>query len=312
MAKKEIEKEFLENARDVGAFSAPSEAGEEPERLLRILKKIDGTPEGRELLDFLELYNIPVVFSHDTKSACSSSCIKIEGGAYLPIPGTQWILLNPEREDNILARALFHEARHARQSNAGLFMPGKQISPFDFVWYVRMKEADAEADNVLNLLRMKVVGDGALFDLGLEKKYRYAELYHVAEKTYAEDPASLDDGRLKRAVFDAWFAVDALKEGYDREAIDRQWESVRKIFDFYPDHKLPKMPLVAADIEKLGSLAGESVNYLKLPGHRPLEDVYYKESFTPTHLEQLKTLEREWEKKFIPLAKKSPTKNPEP
>lgn len=293
--------DFKRAAQETCTPFTPPSAAEEYQRYERIIGKIKTIPEGKELLRFLEEHHIPIVFSRDTFSAAISFSIEIKESKYQPIRGTEWILLNPDRPDNDLSWGLFHEGRHARQNNGGLRMADKQVSPIDHAWYVRVAEADAEADNVLNLFKLKLNGDAALFDLGKNEDYR--EMYRVAEERYLQDPASLHNGRLKRMIFDTWFLSEASREGYDRNIVSKDWSWFQNLLSKYPGHGLVKSSLTASDVEKLGMVGGEDLNYLTLDGFRPIDDPYYKTP-SPQHQQKLQEMTNTWENNFRPLGQK--------
>jgi hypothetical protein len=74
------------------------------------------------------------------------------------------------------------------------------------------------------------------------------------------------------------------------------WPFYNGLLECYPDNSFSKAPLTIADLEKLGAVGGESINYLTLPGFRSLGDPYYIEGFAPLHHLQLLTLTEAWQK----------------
>ncbi|MCE9507713.1 MAG: hypothetical protein K8R48_05270 [Alphaproteobacteria bacterium] len=306
-------KNFQDNKISVLNKPVEPDASLLQQRLKSIIDKIIATPDGENLVSFLLEHNIPVAFSKATQYAAHRTNLALKEGKLMPVPGTQFILINPDQDDALLISAFLHEARHAQQCLSGMAMPDKRVSPQHLAVFTRMLEADAQATAVLKAFKMKLDGDDSLFAAG--KTIGYQEMYRVAEEQYLKDPTSLDNGRLKRMIFDAWFSeADGTKHGYDGLVIGTVWPFYNGLLDCYPDNSFSKSPLTVKDLEKLGTVGGESMNYLTLPGFRSLGDPYYIEGFSPLHHLQLLTLTEAWQKTPLPtqdnLSKKAPAGGP--
>jgi hypothetical protein len=183
----------------------------------------------------------------------------------------------------MLIYTLAHELQHQQQMKAGLFtlyVHGRMPSPPETVWYNRAIEADATATAVDIAWKLKEAGKSAAWDY-VRKHDQCSEAARAYAKVAAADPAAVQDGRAKRAAFDSWF-------------VQRQRRDMgQTTSQAYNDPGLALVPqaeaaagwlqqgmrtdrLTAADIEKLGDLA--PFNYLKIPGGRPLDDIYYRKA----------------------------------
>jgi hypothetical protein len=298
--------EFIQNAASFCLPFTPPTPEQQQKRLEKILAQIKKIPEGAALLVFLEEKKVKIIFSRDVRFASYSSGSDYSWGRCTPRPGEQYILFNPDRDDALLTACFFHEARHMQQVFSGVVRPDKQVSPFDLAWYIRVHEADAEASSVIVALKRKISGDSSLFDI---EKMEYESMYRVAERQYARNPSSLDSGQLKRKVFDAWFS-DPVKQIYDKRVISTDWPDSVYSTDLSEDG-FSKSGLTCEDVQKIGAAGGESINYLTLPGFRPLDDPYYKGGFCDDHRRQLQVLLDKWEGLFSPEKKTPPKKSPD-
>lgn len=264
----------------------PSMSPAEQKRLSDIFNRMARHPEGAALIRFFQDEKIGVIFSADTNGggAVYSAEYIPANGQWTATPGTKMIEINPHTDDNRIISSLFHEGQHAKQDLAGVFYPDKLLSAHDFVWYTRMTEADAQANAVINLLKMKLQGDALPFDQ--EKNGVYSSMFTAAENGYSKDPTSLDDGSLKRDIFDAWFICPGLKSTYNRAVTLQNLPWIGWMLEYYPDHGLTKADLTTAEIEKIGTASQEKINYLTLPGAKPLDDPYYKDGFEPWFIQR--------------------------
>lgn len=195
-------------------------------------------------------------------------------GKYAAIPGTLEILLNPTiwRKKRLALSAL-HEARHLSQYMSGFFMPGKVVSRADVTWFLYVMEADAESFAALQAFKLKRVGDDSLFRVGKSRFYGRRRIYQAVENAYRQDPSSLENGRARRAAFDAFFTYAGLKEAYAERAVHKH-RHLTSIFSSSANARVEA--LSAAEVEGIGVVGGEKINYLTLPGFRPLNDLYYQ------------------------------------
>jgi hypothetical protein len=165
---------------------------------------------------------------------------------------------------------------------SGRWMPGYSTSipsPVERIWYDRAVEADAQATAVEIAWKLKDTGKPAAWNSLTSFEEPGNTIATAYEKQALADPASVDDGRAKRAAFDEWF-VTKTRLDYSFTELYNGW-AVEKVID---KDKLEKLtahgsklePLKVSDIEKLGELS--SVNYLTLPGGRALDDPYYRKA----------------------------------
>lgn len=299
----------MQNAASVCLPFVPSAAEKkQKKRLDGILDKVRKVPEGEKLLRFLEEKEVKILFSRDTEFASYSTGSSYSNGKCMPIPQRQFILYNPDQDDDWMVSAFFHEARHLQQVFSQVIRPAKQVSPFDLAWHIRMIEADAEAESIMIALKNKLDGNPLLLDKTRSTGYEHMCL--IAEVEYAQNPASFHDGTLKRMVFDAWFRETGfdLKQYYAEKVISEDWPCGIYATNM-AGYGFTKSPLTCEDIQKIGAAGGESINYLTLPGFRPLDEPYYKEGFSDRHRKQLQELTGEWEKMFLPGQDSAPKKD---
>lgn len=181
----------------------------------------------------------------------------------------------------MLVLVLAHEMQHQRQIMAGLLNPynqHKMPSPVEAVWYNRAIEADAHATAVDIAWKLKEEGKPAAWE---HARYvdRCKEMAQKYEEEALRDPASVADGRAKRAAFDHWFVQKqtlsmglTTSQSYNSGAMSNI-PSAAVAFE-WAKKGIKVQPLTAADFEKLGDLS--DTNYLKIPGSRNLDDPYYR------------------------------------
>lgn len=308
MDKKKFE-EFLvflrDNQNDI-VFLSQEESAEMAARADKIGQSIIKTPGGAELIRFLSENNVTFRFSRDVKTAQFRQRTAPNEGMWGIVPESQCIIMNPDIADDMLVSAFLHEARHAQQALAGVFRPDNNVSPFEMALFVRFVEADAQAEAVLKSFVMHLSGDSVVYESA--QQFGYAAMFKAAEEGYTNDPSSLEDGRLKRIIFDAWFASEENKNYYDAITAEQEFPNRMALLERMPEHGLTKTPLRAEDIEKIAVCGGEKINYMTLPGFRPLNDSYYFGGFTDKIFEKLNALNTSWETK--PGPKKKPPSGP--
>lgn len=302
----EPEDQFKENAESVLPPYLQPQGEKEQARLERIMGKLAAHDEGWEILQFLEEKKVPVVLIKELDGVAARAGIsfRAENGEITLLQGSQRIEVNVIRPDTEIAAVMLHEVRHLRQFLAGFIYPERYVSPADLAWFTRVIEADAETASVMAALRIKIAGDPSLFKAAQNSPFFY-EMYRVAEEEYKKDPSSLDDGRLQRKVFDTWFdPVYARGKGvYDEQVVFEQWPFFKMRMEFCASTPETAAPLTAAEITGIGVCGGEEINYLTLPGFRPIDDPYYKADFSFFHLQKIDELTKEWrgEKRDWPI-----------
>lgn len=274
-------------------------SAEERPRLENIKALLSVTEEGRGVLAFLAAKKIPVVFAEQESVARYAVHRTWKIDKFDILDGSESLKLNPKEDDAHLAGSIVHEVRHARQNHARQMYRDQRISLQDYIWNLRVLEADAEAEAVLVCFRAKLAGHPDMFDA--RKNSAYGDMCLAAEKIYAADPISIEDGRLKRAAFDVWFSLQKseIKHGYDSNAISSEWLSRQAEFNLIAQRKYPAVKMTKEDIAQMACVANEQGNYLALPGFKPLDDPYYTEDFAPEHVGQINKLTKKWLKQHV-------------
>ncbi len=292
MAFEKTSETFGENGGDIAAEGrlSPEEAARL--RMSSLIEKIRATPDGEGLLKFLQDNGVMFRFSRDVETAGFACTSLPDKGTWHTDPASKHIALNPDKPDINLIESFLHEARHAQQAMAGALQPTNHVSPMEMAWYTRFIEADAQSEAVIKTFKMKLAGDGSVFETAKNSVYR--DMFETAEREYARDPAALDDGRLRRMVFDTWFSLN-IKHDYDLYSAQKKFPYRVQMLEMLPDNGLQNKALDIGDLEKLGTVGGEAVNYLTLPGFKPLSDMQYLGDFRPGTLNALNEMKTVWD-----------------
>ena len=247
-------------------------------RVDRALDALGSVPEGAALVEAAKSSNVPIKLvpdpimrggalssmngAKDTKVTATVNELKLQGYA----------------TDGALTVMMAHELQHLRQAQGGLrsSFQGQMRSPEEALRYERVMEADAEATATEVAYKLKLAGKPEAWKALQSGQVMPPEISTAYERMVTEDPASLNDGRAKRAAFDTWFTAKT-KEGLTLPDVYNN-----QAFRNYPDvDHLEKMmnngatvtPLTTDDLKKFGALS--DVNYLDIPGSKPLDDPYY-------------------------------------
>jgi len=260
-------------------------------RLRKIFRQIAVMPggQGRDVAGFLSRIGVSFSFSDAVNFGRYQTRIFYKDGVWQPVPDTQEIIFNPDEKNTALAAALLHEARHLRQVFNHVSEPPAFAPPADFILYSYCLEADAQADAVLRAFRAKLAGDDALFRAWAGTGYDV--MIETAEREHRHDPSALDDGRLRRMVFDAWFLCPGKAVYYANQVLEN-WERCHNIFR---GKDAPKRRLALSEIEKIGTTGGEIKNYLTIPGFRSLRASDYMAGLSPAQKKKLTALTADWE-----------------
>ncbi|MDF3024792.1 MAG: hypothetical protein K0R10_2153 [Alphaproteobacteria bacterium] len=244
-------------------------------RLKRALSDIASIPEGAALVEAAA--GVPKIHLDPNPT--------VSGGQFCTtrsINGTDLSVI--AREINIAGLAtlggivavLTHELQHKRQMDHKVLnaIHDKAPSPIELLWHNRMTEADAEATAIDIAWKLKENGKPEAWT-----HIRTARDWPIAlaaeyEKKALADPSSVASGAAKRAAFDAWF--DAFNGGvsvmYNEQGISKT-PAPEGLEEMHKAGK-PFAPLTVADMEKIGDIG--PVNYLKLPGGKPLDSPDYR------------------------------------
>ncbi len=256
-------------------------------RINRALDTLAAVPEGQELVDSFRARNLPVDLAADPLH---------RGGQLDSLNGVTNDRISAEisrmklqgySTDGMLIVQMAHELQHLRQGQAGLRSPfqGQLRSPDDAIRYERIMEADAQATTTEIAWKLRQAGKPAAWTSLMEGSVMPPGIAQAYEKAATEDPASLIDGRAKRAAFDAWFtakpAAGRATTDINNDQALRNYPSPGQLKELAEAGARPA-PLTNDELKKFGALSG--VNYLDIPGGRPLDDPYY---YTEQDLNQL-------------------------
>lgn len=296
MAFEQTVQDIKNNGQSICSSSAES-PDMSSDRMQEIINKVLAAPGGIKLVSFLLENKVAPIFTKDNgiDFAQFRTNVALKDGKTSIIPGASYIAINPLASDDEIIGMIFHEGRHAQQYNAGIGLPDKIISPQHMAIHKRFLEADAQAEAVIQLLKMKLKGQPTFFYAA--RKDGYENMFDVALAGYEKDPTSLDDGRLKRMAFDAWF-TPGLKNAYDQSSLQTTYPQFIKQLGNSPEHGFAKTPITVEDLEKFGAVSEEKFNYLKLPGFKPLSDPYYTEGFSSSNHTLLLAMTKTWVESF--------------
>ncbi len=249
-------------------------------RTNRALGEISSIPEGKKLVDSV-LDGTQVGLNSDPRFTGGANCFMTSytNGNFKQSPN--FITADGYTTHGDTVGILIHELHHQRQMQNGVMKPlqDKVPSPVEQVWYERAMEADAQATATDIAWKLKEAGKPAAWK-AMERLGGWRQQVTEAYAKKAEqDPASVETGGAKREAFDAWFSAKSSKglttpQIYNRQALNNLTPS-ENIHDMHAAGK-PLAPIAVADIEKLGSIA--EVNYLKLPGGKPLDSMDYRQA----------------------------------
>lgn len=183
--------------------------------------------------------------------------------------GKPRLLLNPALPDADLVLTLAHELRHVMQDQvAPDARPGIDKSLFDAVALNRVREADAETAAIEVAAEVTAAGE-----MDLLARYREG----AATRYQPMVAAFLREDRpdmARRAAFDAWYGLDAVRNGYDlgqiheyRETLEAVEATVRAEPAALPAlaRTLDHRPLTGAAMAALAG-DGNGQNYLDATG----------------------------------------------
>lgn len=252
-------------------------------RINSAMETLEQTPEGKELVRIAEETKLPLYVNPDPLARGGGMWEETAVTADRMKGSPQKITLSGFSTEGDFTLTLAHELRHLQQAHLGVInaFQGKLVSPEDHIFQKRVIEADAQATATEIAWQLKEQGKPEAWKAAKAGTVMPAEIADAYEKMATSDPASLTDGRAKRAAFDEWFTAKFAKNG----------RTVADIYNYsnmnlYPQEteKLQQLkangakvePLTVDDLKKVGSVS--ALNYLDLPGGRPLDDPYYRRS----------------------------------
>ena len=256
-------------------------SGIENIRVRLALEELSAVPEGAALADLVKAgMQVRLDNKLPTMGISHPGNIVGEGGDERTLPGT--VIVQGISNRGMVVALLAHEIHHQRQIMAHLLEPyqeGKMPSPVEVLWYNRFVEADAHATAIDICWKLKQAGKPSAWNFVryVDRLGPMAERY---EQMAAKDPASVTDGRAKRAAFDRWFEPTPMKHSAGA-TVSQTYNSIGA--KLAPDLEKAEEwvakgirvePMTTADLAKLGDLA--PFNYLKIPGGRTLDDLFYR------------------------------------
>lgn len=250
-------------------------------RINSAMETLEQTPEGKELVRIAEQTKLPLYVNPDPLSRGGGMWEEaaVTGDRMTGTP--QKITLQGFSTEGDFTLILAHELRHLQQAHLEAInaFQGKLVSPEDHIFQKRVVEADAQATATEIAWQLKEQGKPEAWKAAKAGNVMPAEIADAYERMATSDPASLTDGRAKRAAFDEWFTAKFAKSG--RTVVDIYNYSNMNL---YPQdrEKLLQLrangakvePLTVDDFKKVGSVS--ALNYLDIPGGRPLDDPYYR------------------------------------
>lgn len=244
-------------------------------RLKRALSDIASIPEGAALVEAAA--GVPKIHLDPNPIVSGGQfCTTREvNGKDLSVIAREINIAGLATQGSVIA-TLVHELQHKRQMDHKVLnaVHDKVPSPIELLWHNRMTEADAEATAVDIAWKLKENGKPEAWNHIRTARDWPIALAFEYEKMAKADPSSVASGAAKRAAFDAWF--DAFNGGVSMMYND---QGVRKtptpeVHEEMHKAGKPFAPLTAADLEKIGDIG--AVNYLKLPGGKPLDSPDYR------------------------------------
>lgn len=213
----------------------------------------------------------------------------------------------PALNNKEISSAFLHELYHVVQMRSGMLCPNFLAPIEDEIWFNSIVEAAAESFRVLCLFTAMIENENIEKNLEdyITDEETVSPLFSVA-RAYRNDPSMLHDARLRRVAFDAWYDNADRRKVYETMIFNTYFQM---LLSLNQQGAFPQMvPLNVADVEKMGTVAGEAINYLTLPGFRRLDDSHYR----PKFLAELEGgLKRQIEEKYPP-AGTAPLPNPGP
>lgn len=244
-----------------------------PERLQRLKDRLSCVDEGFEILSFLEVQNVPLLFDAQMESAASirinrQHCYEMSG--LIIFDGMQ-LVLNPHFSDDELISTIAHEARHVQQYAAGLGMPPHAVTPEDLRWFVRCQEADAESFAAEIVCKMALNGDDGPYQA--RQQDCPSGPFVAYETCFKNNIFAMETGEATRAAFDAWFEVAEHLKLYDTHTDQETMPYFLSILGQF-NRDMAIHPLSVKTVEQFQELS--ETNYLSLPGLKTLDHERYK------------------------------------
>ncbi len=236
------------------------------DRIEGLMTRLRKVPEGQAVVTFLEFNKVEIqLLDNPIHTASSGAMISNckDGKYYYHSPK---IYLKASLTDDNLIQAMIHETEHLNQHLSGVGNPDRILSQEDCILFYRAAEADAQATCTDICWRMKQAGDAGPWNEASNVGYK--EICDAYEKLVTADPAALEDGRGRRAAFDAWFERKGGLEYYNHAIINDMIPFLERGREIFSQHNMKPGLLDDSWVDKLDSISNQP--YLKLEGQLSL------------------------------------------
>ena len=256
------------------------------DRIAAILDRLSKVPEGKNIVSFLETNKVKFDLQDEPANWAASTLTitSVKDGLYYykdPV-----IILKKGLSDDNLLQAIIHESEHINQHLSHVGNPDRILSQEQCILFYRGAEADAQACCTDVSWKLKEAGDpGAWEATGF---VGYKDICEAYEKAVAEDPLAAENGRAKRAAFDAWFSNPDRLAGYNKSTVESMIPFLEKgRNEIFKDHGLKEGKLDDSWLKKLdGSAAAPYLQH----GRNILEDSFYFRDIAARPPEKKKTV----------------------
>jgi hypothetical protein len=242
------------------------------DRVAALLARLDSVPEGEAIAAFLRMNNVKIDLQDDPLNWAASTLTitHVREGVYYYKDPT--IILKKDLLDDNLLQAIVHETGHLNQHLSRVGNPDRILSEAEYILFYRAAEADAQALCTAVTWALKQAGDPGPWEAARRAGYR--DVCDAYEKAATEDPAAVQDGRAKRAAFDAWFGDEERLAGYNRATAEGMIPFLAEGRKIFASHGMKDGRLDRSWLEKLDGCGTPSYLFLT-EGRDILADPYY-------------------------------------
>ncbi len=236
------------------------------DRIEGLMNRLRKVPEGQAVVTFIEYNKVEILLLENPMYTASSGAIITnckDGKYYYKDPK---VYLKASLTDDNLIQAMIHEVEHLNQHLSGVGNPDRILSQEDCILFYRAAEADAQATCTDICWRLKQAGDAGPWNEAGNVGYK--EICDAYEKLVTADPAALEDGRARRAAFDAWFDRKGGLEYYNHAIINDMIPFLEKGREIFAQNNMKPGFLDESWVDKLDGISNQP--YLKLEGERSL------------------------------------------
>lgn len=275
-------------------------------RIDRALTTLSSVPEGKILVDTFHASGIPIKINNHPLNANAwlHSSADMKDGRMQSTPVS--VTLPAYSTQGSFVVSLAHELQHLNQAVQGVLKvtAEKIVSPLEVVWHNAFVEADAYAASVDIAYKLAKAGQPKAWNSLGDERAVPAVFPRAYEQAIEKDPAAASNGYAKRAAFDAWFEARgpdgvSYAEIYNKQAVHGAYIASVALND--RSLSTPVKHLEVRDLLKIGEAS--PVNYLALPGCKPLDHASYRSmSYDPMEAGRLAVFHQEYQSKFLGLS----------